>query len=41
VEPIFVAVLADDSFEIAAFAARTPSAVGQRTEQEALAARAF
>jgi ankyrin repeat protein len=36
VEPIFVAVLANDSSEIAAIAARTPSAVAQRVEQDVL-----
>ncbi|MEN3306486.1 MAG: uncharacterized protein V7603_2688 [Micromonosporaceae bacterium] len=38
VEPILVAVLANDSSEIAAIAARTPSAVAQRREQEVLVA---
>jgi ankyrin repeat protein len=36
VEPIFVAVLANDSSEIAAIAARTPSAIAQRIEQDVL-----
>jgi hypothetical protein len=36
VEPIFEAVLANDSSEIAAIAARTPSAITQRMEQDVL-----
>ncbi len=36
VEPIFLAVLANDSSEIAAIALRTPSAIAQRMEQDVL-----
>ena len=36
VEPIFVAVLGNDSAEIAAIAARTPSAIAQRMQQDIL-----
>jgi ankyrin repeat protein len=36
VEPILVAVLANDSSEIAAMAATTPSAIGQRVQQDIL-----
>ena len=36
VEPIFVAILANDSSEIAAIAARTPSAIAQRMQQDVL-----
>jgi ankyrin repeat protein len=38
VEPIFLAVLANDSLEIAAIGSRTPSAIAQRMEQDVLVA---
>src|SRR5690349_2132989 len=36
VEPIFMAVLANDSSEIAAIAARTPAAIAQRMDEDVL-----
>jgi ankyrin repeat protein len=38
VEPIFMAVLANDSFEIAAIGSRTPGAIAQRVDQDILIA---
>jgi hypothetical protein len=38
VEPIFTAVLSNDSAEIAAIAAGTPGAIAERVEQDVLVA---